>query len=179
MKIPASLRQGDTAYWLDDPYTDGAGKTYASDVYALAYIIAGPITNPVSLTAAANGGGWRTTLDATAAGNLVAGKYWWEAVITGNGERVTIASGELAITVNLANAGANYDGRSLAEKALADAETALAQYKVSGGKIKSYTIGSRTMTFEDGSAILAQISYWKIKVRAEQGKPRNLLARFK
>ncbi|MDR3414209.1 MAG: hypothetical protein P4L87_25155 [Formivibrio sp.] len=179
MRIFSKLLQGDSAFWIDDALIDGNNRDLTSDLYTLSYVIAGPIAQPLTLTADPDGGGWKTTLTTTASAALVPGRYWWQAVLTSATERITVDSGELEIKQNIALAGASFDGRTPAEKALSDAEAALSQYKASGGRIKSYTIGTRTMTFEDGSAILAQISYWKIKVRTEQGRSRNLLARFK
>lgn len=189
MKIPAAIQAGDSVTWLDDPWVDPAtGKRYDSGSYTLTYTLAGPIAAPVNIAATASAPGWSTTLDTTTSAALVAGKYWWQAVLTATGERITVGQGELQVTVNLASQGANYDGRSVAEKALADAETALANFKASGGLVKSYSIGQRTMTFQDTAGILTVISYWKARVTAEQnakliaqglGNPRKLYTRFR
>lgn len=188
MSIPASIRQGDSANWFDDPYTDASGKRYDSSAYTLTTIIAGPIPAPISLVATANGLGWKTALDTTTSATLVAGQYWWECVLTRTGERVTIGTGELQVLTNLALAGANYDGRTLAEKALSDAEAALANFRASHGRTKQYTIGSRTMQFDSAAEILQEISYWRIRVDNERsasliaqglGNPRKLFVRFR
>jgi len=188
MNIFSSLPKGDSAYWHDEPVSDSQGKSYDSGAYALAYILAGPIATPLTLTAVADGNGWKTTLTATDSASLVPGKYWWQAVLTRTGERVSAGQGELTITANLGAVTGTFDGRSIAEKALADAETALASFQASGGKIKRYTIGSRTMEFHALAELLQVISYWRARVLGEQGasqiaqglgNPRKLFVRFR
>ncbi|MDD5247824.1 MAG: hypothetical protein PHY45_02495, partial [Rhodocyclaceae bacterium] len=123
----------------------------------------------------------------TASAGLTPGKYWWTAALTAAGERITAGRGELIIEADLADLTPPYDGRSQAEIALSDAETALASFKASGGKIKRYTIGSRTMEFQAITDIMQVVSYWRIKVSNEQsrrqiaqglGDPRKLFVRF-
>lgn len=187
MNIFSNLLQGDSTAWHDDPFTDSQSRTLTSSAYTLTYTIAGPIAAPLQLTAAADGPGWKTTLSAANSAALATGKYWWSAVLTSGSERITAGQGELTISVNLANAGANFDGRSLAEKALSDAESALANFRTSKGRTKKYTIGSRTMEFDSSAEILAEISYWRMRVNSEQaasqiaqglGNPRKLHVRF-
>ena len=187
MNIFSELLQGDSAAWHDDPFTDAQSRTLTSATYTLTYIIAGPIAAPLSIIAASDGPGWKTTLSAANSATLAPGKYWWSAVLTAAGERITAGSGELIIDINLANAGANYDGRTTAEKALADAESALATFRTTRGRTKKYTIGMRTMEFDSAADILAEISFWRMKVNNEQaadkiaqglGNPRKMFVRF-
>jgi hypothetical protein len=188
VNIFSTLAQGDGSYWLDDPYTDANGVTYDSAGYQLAYTIAGPIDSPVSLAASANGPGWRTELTATVSAGLAAGLYWWQAVLTAPNVRLTIGSGELEIARSLASVTGRYDGRSLAERALADAEEALAKFQASGGRLKQYKIGGREMVFQDDSQILKVLSYWRMRVMRERnaakiaqglGDPRANYVRFR
>lgn len=186
MNIPSTLRVGDTTSWNDAPLLVD-GVRVDSSMYTLKHIIAGP-TAPVTLVATADGSGWSTKLTIEQADALVAGEYSWQAVIETTGERITVGSGQLTVLPNLADAVLGFDGRTLAEKALADAEKALANYRENGGKIKSYTIGMRAMTFADSAQILQEINYWKSRVSHEKaqqrvknglGNPRNTQVRFK
>lgn len=186
MNIPSTLRVGDTTSWRDEPLLIDNARVDSS-MYTLKHILAGP-TAPVTLTATADGTGWKTQLTITQADALVAGEYSWQAIIETVNERITVGSGQLTVLPNLASAAQGFDGRTLAEKALADAEAALANYRATGGKIKSYTIGMRAMTFMDSSSILQEINYWKLRVSHEKaqqriknglGNPRNLRVRFK
>ena len=187
MNIFPSLLQGDSTYWYDEPYSDANGKIYNSNNYALTYVLAGPIATPLVLTAGQNGTGWLTSITPVQSGSLGVGQYWWQAVLTATNERVTIGEGELEILVNLANAGANYDGRSQAEKALSDAEAALSTFQNTGGKIKKYTIGSRHMEFQTIVDLMLIVNYWKMAVDSERaasqiaqglGNPKKLFVRF-
>lgn len=185
MNIPSTLRVGDTTSWNDEPLLVD-GVRVDSSMYTLKHIIAGSNT-PLTLTAVSDAAGWKTKLTLEQANALVAGDYSWQAVIETTGERLTVGSGLLTVLPNLADVAQGFDGRTLAEKALADAEAALANYRANGGKIKSYTIGMRAMTFADSSQILAEINYWKNRVSHEKaqqriknglGNPRNTRVRF-
>ncbi len=186
MNIFQAINIGDSAQWDDDAFTDDQGNAYDSASYTLKYELRGPGA-ALELTAVANGTGWRTNLTTTQSATLVVGKYWWAAVLTKTGVRVTAATGEINVLADIVAAGTAYDGRTQAEKALSDAETALAAFRASRGRVKKYTIGSRSMEFETVGDILTEISYWKMKVANEQtaasinnglGNPRNLYVRF-
>lgn len=186
MKIPQTLTVGDTSSWTDDPLSID-GVRYASDLYTLTYELRGAAK--ATFVAVANGGGWKTTLSVGQAAALVAGSYVWAAYLSATNFRLTAGTGELVVAPDLAGVTAStYDGRSVAEKALADAESALASFKASGGKIKRYAIGQRQMEFASIGELLQVIGYWKAKVFNEQaakdianglGNPRNLMVRFK
>ena len=186
MNIPSILQAGDTSSWHDAPLNID-GVRYDSTGYTLTHIIAGP-TQPLTIVASSDGAGWVTRLSLVDADKLVAGIYTWQAFLTSADTRITVGNGQLTVKANLSKVGQGYDGRSVAEKALADAEAALANYRATGGKIKSYTIGMRAMTFMDSSSILQEINYWKTRVSHEKaqqrianglGNPRNLQVRFK
>lgn len=186
MNIPSTLRVGDTTSWRDEPLLVD-GVRIDSSMYTLTHILAGPIL-PITLIAEADGSGWKTQLTIAQADALVAGEFSWQAVVSTVDKRITVGSGQITVLPNLASAAMGFNGKTLAEKALADAEAALANYRANGGKIKSYTIGMRAMTFADSSQILQEINYWKTKVSHEKaqqrvknglGNPRNLQVRFK
>lgn len=170
MNIPTSFRAGDTSQWIDQPVTLN-GITYDSSLYTLSYIIAGPVA-PVTLEAVPSGNGWQSTIGLTEAESFTAGSYAWQAVLTSNTERITAATGRLTVESNLADAIAGFDPRSVAEKALAEAEAALAKYHATGGKVKEYVIGQRSMKFADSTQILQEISYWHAEVAIERNKAR-------
>lgn len=170
MNIPDSFRAGDTSQWIDQPITIN-GITYGSSGYALSYIMAGPVA-PITLNAIAHGAGWQTTIGLIESEQFAAGSYAWQAVLTSATERMTVASGRLVVNPNLADAIAGFDPRSMAEKALAEAEAALAQYHATGGKVKEYVIGQRSMKFADSTQILQEISYWRSEVAKERNKAR-------
>ena len=185
MNIFSTIQQGDSASW-DDDATSINGVNFTSSTHTLKYELRGP-GSPLTLTASAKGTGWTTALTTAQSAGLVAGKWWWAAFFSTTGIRVTAGSGELVVTSDLTTAVANFDGRTTAEIALAAAEGALASFTSSNGKVKRYTIGSRSMEFATVSEILEVISYWKARVLNEQsaksiaqglGDPRRLFVRF-
>lgn len=181
--IPEQLIQGDSGQWVDVPFTDDNGNTYQPGVDTLAYTIAGPIAAPLTLTATTVGGSWQTNLSTTQSATLVPGLYWWVLQASQAGVRVTVANGELTVYADLTQVGANYDQRTVAEKGLAAAESALIQFQATGGRIKEYVIGSRHMTFQNDQDILMIVQYWRNRVVFEKMKlqgtrSRLILARF-
>lgn len=183
MNIPPIIRVNDTPAWIDPSMTDVEGNTLDSTGYALAYTIAGPITTPITLNAIASGKGWKTQLDATSSATLVAGAFWWQAVLTAAGFRLVVGSGELSVLPDLAQLTSPYDGRTFTEIAFAQAQAAYAQFNTSGGLVKNYTIGNRRMEFQTGADLKACVEYWRVRVQNEKSaangaKDRNLRVRF-
>ena len=181
--IPTSFKQGDTPTWSDVPFVDGNGVEYDSTGYVLKYALAGPIAAPLVLTATQNGNSWQTTIAAQDSVNLTPGLYWWQAQLFVTAFQLTIAEGELTVEQNFALAGANFDNRTLAEKALSDSEAALAMFRASGGRLQAYTIGTTHIAFQSDRELLDVIAYWKKKVaiersKARKGRDRHIMARF-
>ncbi|SHM05873.1 hypothetical protein SAMN05216428_112103 [Nitrosospira sp. Nsp11] len=186
MNIFNCLQRGDSASWSDSSFTDAQGVRYDSSAYTLVYELRGPAS--VTLDAVADGQGWKTTLTLEQSGTLLPGIYTFAAYAKAAGVRVTAATGTLTITPDLSLATVGHDSRSMAEKALADAEAALANLNASGKRIREYSIGSRSAKYYTAAELLEAISFWKIKVRNERhikamanglGNPSNLLARFR
>jgi hypothetical protein len=180
--IPKIFRQGDSLQWVDVPFTDVNGIRYDSSGYTLKYTLAGP-SAPLVLTATANGSSWQTNLTTTASAALAPGLYSWTAQAFATGVRVTLSEGEITVEPDLALAGANYDGRSVAEAALAAAESALAQFQASGGRMREYTIGGRHMVFQSDADLLKVVQYWRARVISDKtaasgGTSRLILTRF-
>lgn len=166
--ITRQFRQGDSGVWIDPPFIDRTGVQYDSAGYTLKYTLAGPIAAPVVLTAVAEGQGWQTTLDTTTSAGLKFGLYSWQLQAFATNARMTLDEGELTVEADLLSVGANYDGRSQAEIALAQAKAAFATFSQSGGRVRSYTIGHRSMTFDNLQEVQGQVSFWKGEVEKEQ-----------
>ena len=175
--IPKSLMQGDSGEWIDQPFTDVNGTEYDSGAYTLKYVLAGP-TTPLILTATANGSSWQTNITTTQSAALSAAKYFWTVQIFGTGTRVTLATGEIMITADYSLAAAGFDMRTTAEKAYSDAQTALATFQASGGRVQSYTIGNRHMSFQRDTDILAIVNFWKNAVQSEHMKAKGVRGRI-
>lgn len=181
--IIRQFKQGDSAVWNDQPFVDQNGTGYDSSGYTLKYVLAGPIAAPVTLSAVASGSGWQTTLSTGTSTTLAPGIYAWQAQVFATNVRLTLDEGELTVEPDLAAVGANYDGRTLAEIALAQAKVAFSTFSQSGGRVRSYTIGHRSMTFDNLQEVQAQVTFWKKEVAVEKsiaggGRDRTLHLRF-
>lgn len=81
-------------------------------------------------------------------------------------------------------ADADFDHRTEAERCLAQAEKALMDYTTNGrSKYKSYTIGSRTLSFGSAQELMDLVAYWRNQVYLEKCSasgvdPRKMLVEF-
>lgn len=81
-------------------------------------------------------------------------------------------------------ADADFDHRTEAERCLAQAEKALMDYTTNGrSKYKSYTIGSRTLSFGSAQELMDLVAYWRNQVYLEKcaasgADPRKMLVEF-
>jgi hypothetical protein len=155
MSEPTSLRAGDTASWtrtLPD-YPASAGWTLR---YRLLWS-----TGQTEFAASADGDDYAVSLTAATTAAWADGAAtlfsWVEQGADSSYQRVTIGQQPLQILPNLATA-ASFDGRSSAEKALADARAALQQYAANGqAHVAEYDIGGRRMTFRAAADLLRLI----------------------
>lgn len=123
--------------------------------------------------------GWRFSMTADKSQELDAGKY--RAVLVcgdGSTSRSSHTAGIVEVWPDPVNA-ETFDNRTFAQKMVEDIEKALAGFSGSGGRVKSYQIGSRMVTYRDISELLSQLAYWKQQVAAEEGGNfRRLLVGF-
>ena len=61
-----------------------------------------------------------------------------------------------------------FDCRTEAEKCLEQAEKALADYTNGRSKVKSYTIGTRSLTFNNAQELFDLVNYWRKQVYFER-----------
>lgn len=193
--IPPIFRQNELPSWNDPTYVDLNGNVYDSTTYNLQYVLAGPSAAPVLLTSVASttlgSSGWTTTMTAAQSAQCVPGNYWWQAILTAPANpptlpaavRIVANENQLVVQIDLSTVTGIYDGRTVAQKALAAAEQALATFNASGGIIKRYSIGGRSMEFQDVQQLQGIVSYWRQRVQAEKdqadgGKSRKILARW-
>jgi hypothetical protein len=186
--IPANLTLGDSATWNDLPFLAADNFTVLdSGTYSLRYELRGAGA-PTTVNATAQGTGWTTSITPTISAALSAGTWFWAAILTATGVRLTVARGEINIMQDLSAIVSNtFDGRSIAEIALADAESALQNLTASGKRTKKYTIGTRNAEYYTAAELIVAISYWKVRVANERGAkaianglgdPKNLKVRF-
>lgn len=81
-------------------------------------------------------------------------------------------------------ADADFDHRTEAERCLAQAEKALIDYTSNGrSRYRSYTIGSRTLSFNSAQELMDLVAYWRNQVYLEKCSasgvdPRKMLVEF-
>lgn len=178
------LIAGDTLNFYVDvadyPSTDGWSLSYT-------LVPRNASSTRITINAVPEGSGYRVQVGQSVTAGWASGDYVWSSAVSKAGERYTVGQGSLVIAPDPTVLAPGFDGRSQAEKSLADAETALSTFKSTQGRVKKYTIGQRSMEFESAAEILQIISFWRLRVSSEraaqsiadgQGDPRNLFVRF-
>ena len=188
MKIPATIRAGDTIVWRDDAAADALGNLITSNAWTLIYYLR---TNAASagatVTGAAYGYGWESTLSAATTAGFTPGTWYWQAIATRASEKHTLGAGQLMVLPALSYSGTPgaIDGRSQARQDLEAVQTAI-RTLIAGGA-KAYTIGNRQLTRLDLAELIKREDYLKGIVAKEEaaermanglGDPRNLFVRF-
>lgn len=165
--ISQPINAGDTLRLNFAPFAANS-TTYEPATHALTLHLRGAgqldITAPI-----AQASKWELVASGAQTAALSAGTYAWTITATdADGARSTISSGQVPVIADLALAGPGYDARTPAQIALEDAELALASFKGSGGRIRSYTIAGRTLTFDSSAELLQICNYWRLRVANEQ-----------
>ena len=139
----------------------------ASDGWTLHYRLISTVSGtPVQLDSTADGDDHVITALAATTALWVSGNYSWSAWVTNAAlKSITILTGSVRLLPNPRVATAPLDLRTDAEIALEAAEDALAAWD---GKIQSYTIGGRSVTFASEQKVKDTIAYWKAKVQRER-----------
>jgi len=189
VKIPAQIRAGDTLKWRDDAATDNLGNAIDSATWTLTYYLRTNTNHEgATVVGTAYGQGWEFTLSAATSVDFDAGDWFWQAVATSGSETVTLGAGQLTVLAALSYTGQPhaFDGRTQAQEDL-DAVQAAIRALVSGGVVKQYTIGNRSLTKYELADLLALEGKLKSDVKREQmaelmanglGNPHNLFVRF-
>ena len=182
MNIPSELFLGDSSTWDDDPTTDNLGNAVDS-TWTLKYVIS--FTSAVTLTATANGSGWRTTISKTqTSSGVTAGDYYWQAYAEKASDRVTLGSGVLKIKPA---AGSGTSGKSQVQQDLEAVQLAM-RTMISGGAVAEYTIGGRQLRKIPMSDLILLEGQLKAELARENkarnvanglGNPSNVYVRFR
>lgn len=191
VKIPSTIRAGDTIKWRDLPSTDVFGLAISSATHGLTYFLRTNVNHEgATVVGVAEGDGWLFTISASTSANFDAGVWYWQAVATAlqGGEKQTVGTGQLQVERSLAYAGqpGAFDGRSQSQKDLQAVQTAI-RNMMSGGAVQEYRIGTRSLKRFDLAELLALETRLKAAVAREQkaslianglGNPHNLFVRF-
>lgn len=113
--------------------------------------------------------GWDFSMSPAESAALAVGKYR-AMLVCGDGvtSRSTRQVGNVEVWPDPVTA-ETFDNRTFAQKMVEDIEKALSGFAGAGGRVKSYQIGSKTITYRDVSELLNQLNYWKQQVAAENG----------
>lgn len=168
LDMQSVLRVGDT---LD--FTTTLTDYPASAGWVLTYRLV-PRTSGTAITIVgiAVGDDHRTVAAATTTATWTAGEYSFSGYVDLATEHYTVDDGVITLLPNLSTASA-YDGRSQAQKALEDAQTALANFQATGGRVRRYSIAGREMEFDNGGELLKLVSYWQAEVWKETAAKRR------
>jgi hypothetical protein len=123
--------------------------------------------SPIVLTATAEGDDHRVTVTAATTAGWSPDNYSWSTRVEKGAEKYTVhgLTGQLVIQQDPATAANGFDGRSVAEKALADANAAMAAWTVTK---RRYRIGDREVEFSSKADIVGVINHWEIQVKRER-----------
>lgn len=175
--------------WRDAASVDAFGNAIDSENWTLTYYLrTNTATEAATVVGTAYGTGWEVTLTAATSAGFIPGSWFWQAVATYGSEQQTLGAGQLEVEAALGYTGtaAAFDGRSQAEKDLEAVQAAI-RALISGGAVKQYSIGSRSLTKYELPDLLALESKLKAEVKREQkaalianglGNPHNLFVRF-
>lgn len=162
LSLPARLIAGDT---LD---LSVSGELYpASAGWSLhvRLIPRAAAAAAISLMATAVGDAYRLLVAATTTAAWAAGAYSWQAWVVRAGTVITVNSGQVEVLPDPRLAAAGLDTRTQAERALADARTALASWTPT---TRRWQIGDREQEFGSAADVLAVVEYWSDQVRDER-----------
>lgn len=163
MEEPNTLRAGDSIAWriaLPD-YPASAG-------WVLKYRLIFPAGIAQDITTTPDGDDHTVDLSAAATADYTPGTATLVRIVENGAQRITLASQTVTILPNLALA-ATHDNRTLNERALADAEAALAAYMASGKMhVEGYGIADKNMKFRTAEEIETLINYYRRAVTKER-----------
>lgn len=90
----------------------------------------------------------------------------------GDSYRKTVALRDFRVIAAMADKG--FDHRTEAQKCLAQAKAALADYTKGGSRVKSYTIGTRNLTYNSAKELMDLVEYWEKQVYLECCRRRGI-----
>jgi hypothetical protein len=145
MAFPTSLISGDSATWLTAAGVDSVtGLPVDSTTYTLSTSLRGS-GGSLDVTATTSGTGWSSTITTAQSAALPPGLYQWASYASKAGVRLTLYSGTITITANLATANSTFEARTHNRKML-DAIEAMLESRATKEQ-QEYTIGTRSLKY--------------------------------
>lgn len=190
MNIPASIRAGSTVKWRESSQVDPFGDALQStDSWVMKFYLR---TNTASeghtATGSTYGTGWQIEISASDSSAFDAGDWFWNCEVSKGSEKYIVGSGALEILQTLAYTGTPgaVQAKSQIQQDLEAIQSAI-RTLVSGGVIKEYSIGGRSLKKYDLSDLMALESRLKFQLSREQkaeliknglGNPHAMYVRF-
>ena len=163
MEQPTTFRAGDSVSW-----TIAIPAHAASAGWVLKYRLLTAAGLSSDITATASGDDFAVDLTAEQTATWTEGKATLVRMVEKSAQRITLGAPVVTILPNLALA-ANHDGRTRNEKALEDAEAALADYLAAGQMhVAEYEIAGRTMKFRSVQEIKELINHCRLSVNRDR-----------
>lgn len=164
METPTTFRAGDSVGW-----TQHLAAYLPADGWSLKYRLLWPATGTaVDITATVDGENHAVSLLAADTASWVAGPATLVSFVERAGDRITLAAQAVTILPDL-SAATMHDGRSRNEKALEDAEAALAAHVASGQTVVAeYEVAGRKMKFRTVLELENLIAFYRRAVAKER-----------
>jgi hypothetical protein len=138
-----------------------------------------PVQAPITVVATVDGDEYVLFQSPAQTAIWVPGAYSWARWVVKAGARQVLddleSRGQLQVLPDPAQAGAGYDNRTLAQKALDEARAALADVRSGNFGVKRYAIGGREMEFHTVGEAVKVVRYWEQQVAAEDAAARLAL----
>ncbi len=159
---PSVLQAGDSVSWTRDlpayPPADG---------WVLKYRILWRTPPSAAITATASGSAHLVEIPATTTASWQAGEATLVAWVERGTERVTLEQQRITVLADLTSA-TSLDGRSVARRALDDAQAALLAFSAPGrAGVLEYEIAGRRMKFRELQELQELIAHWRREVARE------------
>lgn len=180
---PLSVVAGDTLKWKKSSLAN-----FPSPEWVLTYELRSPVlSTPIQITAVQDGttSDYSITVPAVTSALWIAGEYSWSAFVTKGTERKQIDSGSMDVQPDLAQASADFDGRSYVKKVL-DALQALILGKATKDQ-QSYSINGRSISRLTPEELITWENHYKHLYQKEKrandlkkgiGAPTKISTRF-
>lgn len=169
LEPPAALVAGDSATWDDAGFSHAQFGAFTSTDWTLTYRLVGP-KGTVSITASAQGTGWRTALTTTHskalkdAATSTPDAVRWYAQVSSGSDQFTVADGTLLVFANPAALTAGAPSRNAT--ILAALEAAELEAITSG--VASFTIQGRGVVKWTLAEIRRSLAFYRSLVWREQ-----------
>lgn len=173
------LIAGDSATWLLP-----CPAAFDPETVTATLNLCGPVQ--IALTPSSiDGRMMRFNLTPAQSATLTDGSYALLLICSSATERATVRHGMIKVVPDPTTV---TDHRTQAQRALDECDAAIAQFNSSGGRVQSYTIAGRSMTFSSLADLMQLRSFWQRRLYNEmasgelgdpRGDPSKLLVRFR